>query len=43
VLAERLVPSRVALPPRWQAYYWREVRTRYLERPQRPHRRVFAA
>ena len=28
VLAERLFPSRVALPRRWQDYYWRRVATR---------------
>jgi transposase-like protein len=35
VLAERLFPSRVALPERWQQYYRREVATRRIENGQR--------
>jgi hypothetical protein len=28
VLAERLFPTRIALPPRWEDYYWRRIETR---------------
>lgn len=41
VLRERLVPSRVPLPPRWRPYYWREVVTRRIPNG-RVHQRVFA-
>ena len=42
VLAERLFPSRIVLPPRWAAYYWREIPTRRIANPAR-HRAVYAA
>lgn len=41
VLAERLFPSRVALPPRLATYYWRLTPTRGLANP-RTHRLRFA-
>jgi len=34
LLGERLFPSRVRLPERWQRYYWRQVRTRAIARCQ---------
>jgi transposase-like protein len=42
VLAERLFPTRIVLPARWAAYYWREVPTRRIANPAR-HRAVYAA
>ncbi|HVP28334.1 MAG TPA: hypothetical protein VMW35_04145 [Myxococcota bacterium] len=30
VLASRLFPSRIRLPPRWERYYWRNTQTRRL-------------
>jgi transposase-like protein len=41
ILAERLFPSRVRLPQRWEKYYWRKVATRMIPRGVE-HRRVFA-
>ena len=41
VLAERLFPSRIPLPPRWRPYYWRTVRTRAIPRCV-AHRRKYA-
>jgi transposase-like protein len=41
VLSERLFPSRVALPRRWAAYYWREIQTRVFAR-NRAHRLRYA-
>jgi transposase-like protein len=41
LLGPRLFPSRVVLPERWQRYYWRDVRTRAIERCQ-IHRRRYA-
>ena len=32
VLAERLFPTRIVLPARWAAYYWREIPTRRIAR-----------
>jgi hypothetical protein len=32
VLAARLFPTRIALPPRWARYYWRQVATRRIPR-----------
>jgi hypothetical protein len=32
VLARRLFPGRIALPPRWQRYYRRDIRTRRIPR-----------
>src|SRR5687768_10010595 len=32
ILARRLFPTRVTLPVRWQAYYWRTIRTRAIRR-----------
>jgi len=32
VLAQRLFPGRIALPPCWERYYWRRVPTRALAR-----------
>jgi hypothetical protein len=42
VLAERLFPSRVALPARWADYYWRRVPTRRISNPAQ-HRATYAA
>jgi hypothetical protein len=42
ILVERLFPSRLPLPPRWQPYYWRTVPTRELS-PLRLHRCSYAA
>jgi transposase-like protein len=42
VLARRLFPTRVELPPRWAAYYWREIPTRRIANPAR-HRAIYAA
>lgn len=42
VLAERLFPSRIALPPRWAQYYWRRIPTRRIARPAQ-HRATYAA
>jgi len=41
VLAARLFPTRIALPPRWAMYYWREIPTRRIPNPAR-HRAVYA-
>jgi transposase-like protein len=42
VLAQRLFPTRIALPARWAAYYWREIPTRRIPNPAR-HRATYAA
>jgi hypothetical protein len=42
VLAERLFPSRIELPPRWATYYWRLTPTRMIPRAT-THRKVYAA
>jgi transposase-like protein len=42
VLAERLFPTRIALPPRWAEYYWRRIPTRRIANPA-PHRASYAA
>jgi transposase-like protein len=42
VLAQRLFPSRIALPRRWAEYYWRLVPTRRIAHPAR-HRATYAA
>jgi len=42
VLVRRLFPTRVALPARWAAYYWREIPTRRIANGAR-HRARFAA
>ncbi len=41
VLAQRLFPTRIALPARWARYYWREVTTRVIPRCA-THRRRYA-
>ena len=41
LLRERLFPGRVALPARWERYYWRQVVTRRIPRGV-VHRRVYA-
>jgi len=41
VLAERLFPGRIGLPPRWREYYRRRVRTRELQ-TNREHRLRYA-
>ena len=41
LLERRLFVSRIALPERWQEYYWRRVRTRVLAR-QRRHELKYA-
>jgi len=41
VLAERLFPSRISLPPRWVSYYWRQTPTRRIPNA-RQHRAVYA-
>jgi len=40
VLAQRLFPTRIALPARWADYYWREIPTRRIPNPVR-HRAVY--
>lgn len=42
ILSERLFPSRIPLPPRWQVYYWRETPTRCIPNA-RTHRLKYAA
>jgi len=42
LLERRLFPSRIALPGRWEDYYWRRVKTRALGR-QRSHGLKYAA
>jgi hypothetical protein len=42
VLAERLFPTRIPLPPRWAEYYWRLVPTRRIANPAR-HRATYSA
>ena len=42
VLTERLFPTRIDLPPRWQRYYCNEMKTRVLDERQR-RRPVYAA
>jgi len=42
VLSRRLFPTRIELPPRWAAYYWREIPTRAIASPAR-HRAHYAA
>ncbi len=42
VLERRLFPSRIALPERWQPYYWRQTMTR-IGRNGRVHQRRYAA
>jgi len=42
ILERRLFPSRVPLPMRWQAYYWRRIKTRALPH-NREHRLRYAA
>jgi hypothetical protein len=42
LLQHRLFVSRVPLPPRWAAYYWRDTPTRMIPHPAR-HRRRYAA
>ena len=32
ILTQRLFPTRIALPPRWAKYYWRQIRTRMILR-----------
>lgn len=41
VLAQRLFPSRIRLPERWQSYYWQEVKTRAIKNCSM-HQRVYA-
>ena len=41
VLAERLFPKRVGLPPRWTDSYWRRIKTRRIANG-RVHRKKFA-
>ena len=41
VLAQRLFPGRIALPPRWALYYWRQTPTRRIPHA-RSHRAVYA-
>jgi hypothetical protein len=38
VLARRLFPTQIELPPRWAAYYWREIPTRRIPNGARHHR-----
>ena len=42
ILKERLFPSRVVLPERWQDYYWRSVPTRCIPKA-RTHQLKYAA
>jgi hypothetical protein len=42
VLTRRLLPSRIALPTRWQAYYWRTTPTRAIPRIAK-HEKRYAA
>ena len=42
ILAQRLFPTRIALPERWARYYWRQTPTRMIPRAV-GHRRVHAA
>jgi hypothetical protein len=41
VLRERLFPSRIALPKRWERYYWREIETRRIANNRR-HTKIYA-
>ena len=41
VLAERLFPTRIPLPARWAAYYWRAILTRRIS-CNAPHRATYA-
>ena len=41
LLAERLFPTRLSLPPRWARYYWRQLPTRRIPNGA-THRRRFA-
>ncbi len=42
ILSQRLFPSRIRLPERWQDYYWRRTPTRCIQNP-RTHRRRYTA
>ena len=42
ILSERLFPSRVSLPQRWQDYYWRRIPTRCIKHA-RTHRLKYVA
>ena len=42
ILAKRLFPSRIALPERWQEYYWRRTPTRCIPHA-RTHQLTYAA
>ena len=41
ILAQRLFPTRIDLPERWQQYYWRKVATRMIPNGTE-HRRAYA-